>query len=153
MRLLGSRALFAAREKQPQSYRDENSKRGAKHQMRQWGHSGLLAVIRDPEPCVGQLNGTGSTKVRRADVGAKRTARGTKTVQWSAIANLAAIRPAYQSCAAQLVEPVNGRARRGRTSGRCYSTESLAPLARPPLGQRAGPPDRSRRPRPFTSNL
>jgi hypothetical protein len=67
MRLLGSRALFAAREKQHQSYRDENGKRGTKHQMRQWGHSGLLAVIRDPEPCVGQLNGTGSTKVRRAE--------------------------------------------------------------------------------------
>jgi hypothetical protein len=35
MRLLGSRALFAAREKQHQSYRDENGKRGTKHQMRQ----------------------------------------------------------------------------------------------------------------------
>ena len=67
MRLLGSRALSAAREKQHQSYRDENSNRGAKYQMRQRGHSGLLAVIRDPEPCVGQLNGTGSTKVRRAE--------------------------------------------------------------------------------------
>jgi hypothetical protein len=67
MRLLGSRALFVAGEKQHQSYRNENGKRGTKHQMRQWGHSRLLAVIRgDPAPFVRQLDGTDSTKVRHA---------------------------------------------------------------------------------------
>jgi hypothetical protein len=45
MRLLGSRALFAAGEKQHQSYGDKNGNRGSKHQMGQRGHSSLLAVI------------------------------------------------------------------------------------------------------------
>src|SRR5689334_21638414 len=57
MRLLGARTLFAAGEKEHQSYRDENGDRGTKHQMQQRGHSRLLAVIRDPAR---------STKVRHA---------------------------------------------------------------------------------------
>jgi hypothetical protein len=51
-----------------QSYEVENGNRGSKHQMRQWGviHP-LLAVIRgDRAFVVGQLDGTGSTKVRHA---------------------------------------------------------------------------------------
>jgi hypothetical protein len=66
MRLLESRTLFAAGEKERQSYRDDNGNCGSKHQMRQRGHSWLLPVIRDPAQIVGQLDGTGSTKVRRA---------------------------------------------------------------------------------------
>ena len=85
MRLLESRTLFAAGEKERQSYRDDNGNCGTKHQMRQWSHSRLLAVVRgDPAFVVGQLDGTGSTKVRHAplatvardrDLGAKRTGR------------------------------------------------------------------------------
>ena len=55
MRLLGSRALFAAREKQHQSYRDENGKRGTKHQMRQGVIQGSWLLPATLHPLSGSL--------------------------------------------------------------------------------------------------
>jgi hypothetical protein len=66
MCFLRSRALFAARQEQHQSYGDQNCNRSTKYQMRQWWHSRLLAEIRHTAPAVGQLYDAGSTKVRHA---------------------------------------------------------------------------------------